>query len=128
GIAPWVLTVCAFSTQGTYDPADDQVAGFSSAGPTAIDFGAKPDICAPGVGIVSLTDPGSTLFTAGLIASPPWLTGEGAYQPYESLTGTSMAAPFVSGAVALMLQANPTLTPNLVKALLQYTATSKPGV
>jgi hypothetical protein len=39
-----------------------------------------------------------------------------------------MAAPFVSGAVALMLQANPNLTPNLIKAILQYTATFKPGV
>ena len=39
-----------------------------------------------------------------------------------SMTGTSMAAPVVSGTVALMLQANPKLTPNMVKAILQYTA------
>jgi subtilisin family serine protease len=43
-------------------------------------------------------------------------------KPYVSLTGTSMAAPVVSGTVALMLQANPNLTPNMVKAILQYTA------
>ena len=48
-------------------------------------------------------------------------------KPYLSLSGTSMAAPVVSGTVALMLQANPNLTPNLVKALLQYTAQSYPG-
>src|SRR5262249_14987942 len=42
--------------------------------------------------------------------------------PYLSLSGTSMAAPVVTGTVALMLQANPSLTPNLVKAILQYTA------
>ena len=33
-----------------------------------------------------------------------------------------MAAPVVSGTVALMMQANPSLTPNMVKAILQYTA------
>src|SRR5206468_4004313 len=51
--APWVLTVCAFSTAGTYNVTDDKMADFSSAGPTAVDFGAKPDICPPGVGVVS---------------------------------------------------------------------------
>jgi serine protease AprX len=133
GNAPWVLTVCAFSTQGTYSVADDKVADFSSAGPTAIDFGAKPDVCAPGVGVVSTSAPGSTLYNTGLLASPlSWLiagtVGSTGFLPYESLTGTSMATPMVSGAVALMLQANPSLTPNLIKGILEYTAISKPGV
>jgi serine protease AprX len=134
GNAPWVLTVCAFSTNGTYDVADDAVADFSSAGPTAVDFTAKPDLCAPGVGIVSTAGPGSSLFQSGLIATPSWLipgtvaTSLYPYLPYESLTGTSMSAPFVSGAIALMLQANPHLTPNLIKGILEYTAISKPGV
>jgi serine protease AprX len=133
GNAPWVLTVCAFSTAGTYNVADDTVADFSSAGPTAVDFNAKPDVCAPGVGVVSTAGPGSTLFQTGLISTPSWLIagtvpGGYPYLPYESLTGTSMATPLVSGAVALMLQANPHLTPNLIKGILEYTAISKPGV
>ena len=45
-----------------------------------------------------------------------------AYKPYLSLSGTSMAAPVVAGTVALMIQANPKLTPNLVKAIIEYTA------
>ena len=121
GNAPWVLTVGAFSHEGTLNRHDDVVAAYSSRGPSAIDYGAKPDILAPGTGIVSLAAPGSMFYqtkSAYLIAgSVPT-----AYTPYLSLTGTSMAAPVVSGTVALMIQANPQLTPNLVKALLQYTA------
>jgi hypothetical protein len=44
------------------------------------------------------------------------------HKPYLSLSGTSMAAPVVAGTVALMVQANPSLTPNMVKAIVQYTA------
>src|SRR5213078_3986150 len=60
--APWVLTVGASSTMGTTDRGDDQMASYSSSGPTAIDYGAKPDLVAPGTGTVSLAAPGSTFF------------------------------------------------------------------
>jgi serine protease AprX len=121
GNAPWVLTVGGSSHMGTIDRADDTVAAFSSRGPGALDAGAKPDLVAPAVGIESLTDPDSTLYAAYPQALLPG-TVPTAYFPYMSLTGTSMSTPVVSGTVALMMQANPGLTPNLVKAILQYTA------
>jgi serine protease AprX len=123
GNAPWVLTVGASNHQGTSDRSDDTMADFSSRGPAAIANNAKPDIVAPGVGIESLSDPNSALYTAkaGFLLGGTTPTS---YFPYLSLTGTSMSAPVVSGTVALMIQANPALTPNAVKAILQYTAQS----
>jgi serine protease AprX len=123
GNAPWVLTVGASSHEGTVIRTDDVMAGYSSRGPTAIDFEAKPDVVAPGTGIVSLSDPASTMYVS---KTEYLLSGSllSATKPYLSLTGTSMASPVVAGTVALMMQANPALTPNMVKAILQYTAES----
>jgi serine protease AprX len=125
GNAPWVLTVGASSHQGTLDRSDDIVALFSSRGPTAVDRAAKPDLVAPGVGTESLSVPNSYLYNTrpqyllnGTVATP--------YPPYLSLSGTSQAAPVVAATVALMLEANPALTPNAVKAILQYTAQIHP--
>jgi serine protease AprX len=121
GNAPWVVTVGASNHQGTAERFDDTMAVFSSRGPGAVDYGAKPDVVAPGVGIESLSDPASALYTAKAAYLLPG-TAPTSYFPYLSLSGTSMAAPVVTGTVALMLQANGALTPNAVKAILQYTA------
>src|SRR2546428_9970739 len=121
GNAPWVLTVGASSHMGTIDRSDDTIAAFSSRGPTAVDRGAKPDLVAPGVGIESLSAPGSTFYSQ----QSSWLlagTIRTRYLPYLSQSGTSMSAPVVSGVVALMLQANQSLTPGDVKAILLRTA------
>ncbi|MBI2828915.1 MAG: S8 family peptidase, partial [Acidobacteria bacterium] len=126
GNAPWVLTVGAASHEGTRPRSNDTLALFSSRGPTWIDFSAKPDLVAPAVGTESLSDPHSALYSTyadylldGTRGTP--------YKPYLSLTGTSMAAPVVAGTVALMLEANPDLTPNAIKAILQYTAEERDG-
>ena len=122
GNAPWVLTVGASSTQGTTDRRDDVIASYSSRGPTMIDFGAKPDLVAPGSGTVSLSVPGSLFYTTKTAYLVAGNVKGLSFTPYLTLSGTSMATPVVAGSVALMIQANPALTPNEVKAILQFTA------
>ncbi len=126
GNAPWVLTVGASNDLGTVDRRDDVVAAFSSRGPAPIDETAKPDLVAPGVNIESTADPSSALFAANP-TSRLWGSTMTGSEPYLSLTGTSMAAPVVTGAIALMLEANASLTPNAVKAILEYTAEARTG-
>jgi serine protease AprX len=126
GNAPWVLTVGATNDLGTTNRADDVVATFSSRGPSPIDETAKPDLVAPGVNIESTADPSSALFAANPL-SRLWGSIRTGSEPYLSLTGTSMAAPVVAGAIALMLEANAALTPNAVKAILEYTAEARSG-
>ena len=123
GNAPWVLTVGASSTMGTLTRSDDEMAGFSSAGPSFLDFEAKPDLVAPGSGTVSLAAKNSTMYVEkALYLLPGTVTGLMGFKPYLTLSGTSMSAPVVAGTVATMIQADPALTPNLVKAILQFTA------
>ena len=126
GNAPWVITVGASSTNGTVLRQDDTMAGFSSRGPTKYDYAAKPDLVAPGFGTISLVDPLSAFYTTKAQFLLPGRRPAN-YTPYIALSGTSMAAPVVAGTVAMMMQANPDLTPNLVKAILQFTSQEYPG-
>lgn len=92
---------------------------FSSLGP-ATDGRMKPDVVAPGAGIVSACSQYYYGFIASTTAAYTQLNGNSYY--YDINAGTSMASPFVAGAVALWLQANPELTPEGVRQIIQNTA------
>ncbi|GAE37167.1 S8 family serine peptidase [Halalkalibacter akibai] len=127
--APWVISVAAGVKDGT-------LANFSSRG-TKGEGGTftvdgkqwtwkdEPTITAPGVDIIS------TRVIAPLSAVSAQKDAEliePAYLPYyASMSGTSMATPHVAGIVALMLEADPLLSPDEVKDILQRTATNMPG-
>jgi serine protease AprX len=88
---------------------DDQVASFSSRGPTS-DGRVKPDVVLPGVNIIAAR------------AAVTSLGGGQIDEYYTSLSGTSMATPHAAGVVALLLAANPSLTPRQIKEVLKSTA------
>ena len=114
GNDPYVITVGAMKDMGTSSRADDLMASYSSKGPTQFDHYAKPDILAPGNRIVSTINANAAL----LQLYPQNATTKDHYV----LSGTSMATPIVSGAAAVLIQNNPALTPDQVKARLMKTA------
>ncbi len=107
---PYVIAVGAADTAGSAGSGDDTVADFSSRG----DATRRVDLIAPGRSIVSLRDPGSYADRS----APTARVGD----RYFRGSGTSQAAAVVSGAVALLLQGRPQLSPDQVKAALISTA------
>jgi serine protease AprX len=121
-VAPWVVSVGATDEKG-------RLADFSSRG----DFGSslfQPTLVAPGVSLVSLrtsTSP-SLAGVVGLTAGDDLKRLTASEIPYYTTgSGTSFSAPQVAGAIALMIEANPALTPRDVRGILQRTATPLPG-
>ena len=122
--APWVVMVGAGDDLGA-------LAGFSSRGlagaggtvevdGVTYEWRDRPTVTAPGVDVVSARA------SAGM--QTPATEIEPAYAPfYTTLSGTSMACPHVSGIVALMLEADPTLDVYDVRRILETTATNMPG-
>lgn len=113
GNHPTVITVGATDDRRTILLQDDQIAHFSSRGPT-LDGITKPDILAPGTNIISLRSKDSFLDS--------WLVSNQMDDYYFHLSGTSMSTPIVAGVCALLLTKNPNLTPDEVKQCLLYSA------
>ena len=120
GNDPYVITVGALDDNGVASPTGGTLAFFSSRGLTQ-DGIYKPDILAPGRKIVSvLSHPDSVIAKA----LPERVSSD---KRYIRLSGTSMAAPMVTGAIALILQRFPGLTPDQIKGLLAQSARRYPG-
>jgi serine protease AprX len=128
GNDPYVITVGAVRTMGTPGISDDAMASYSSKGPSFIDQVVKPDLVAPGNLVTSLLADKAAL----QLENPTFYTPLGFYQSngnpanasqdYMPLSGTSMSTAVASGAVALLLNSNGSLTPDAVKALLMRNA------
>jgi serine protease AprX len=140
-VAPWVISVAAAEKQGLGTPAgfssrgNDNGTGSDTAGQPAdptVAPNLRPDITGSGVDIKSTRSkaPGVTNFAGTLpifVGANDLSTIPPAFLPYYTTSqGTSFSTPQVTGIVALMLEANPLLTPDQVVTLLRQTATPMP--
>jgi subtilisin family serine protease len=140
-IAPWVISVAAGEKRGLGTPAgfssrgNDNGTGTDTAGqpadPNAVP-NLRPDITGSGVDIKSTRSkaPGVTNVAGSLpvfVGANDLSTIPPAYLPYYTTSqGTSFSTPQVSGIVALIMEANPLLTPDEVVTILRQTATPMP--
>ena len=112
---PFVITVGSIDDHYQNNLSQTEIAPWSLTGTTQDGF-AKPDIVADGSHVVSLLAPASSLS----VQHPSNIVGTN----YFKMGGTSMAAPMVAGMAALMLQANPSLSPDRLKSMLAKGSTS----
>ena len=118
GNDPFVITVGANDVSGSVSTNDDTAAPWSSYGYTLDGF-AKPELAAPGRYMVGPVPVTSTL----ALDRPLSVVAPG----YIQLSGTSFAAPVVSGAAAYLLALHPTWSPDQVKGALMVSAKATPS-
>ena len=128
GNSPYAITVGAMNDVGTTTRADDLMASYSSKGPTLVDHVVKPDLVAPGNRVIAGVSSGTSIrsqLPGNVVPVTYYKTNNtgNTSSVYFRLSGTSVAAPVVSGTAALLLQKTPSLTPDQVKARLMRTAT-----
>ena len=115
-----VIAVGAYSSE-YLNQVDIELGGelayFASYGPT-LDERLKPNVSAPGVFVESSL----SSFRDGSYTITNSVEFEGTEYEFAKLSGTSMSSPATAGVVALMLEANPNLTPNDIRSILEYTA------
>ena len=102
-----------------YAKGRGEIASFSSNGPT-MDERIKPDVSAPGLLLYSAYS--SYYETKDYEPKVQQTSFNGKTYDWVAMSGTSMSSPYVTGSIALWLQANPTLSPSQIKALLSRTA------
>jgi len=117
GDDPLVITVGSLDDLAQSSVAADEMTNFSSVGPTTPDGWVKPDLVTSGRSVVSVAAPGSTVYDN----NPSARIGTGNFVG----SGTSFSAAITSGAAALLLAQDASLTPNMLKARLL--ATTNPG-
>jgi serine protease AprX len=116
---PFVISVGAIDTNRSPDPKDDKAAPWSAYGYTPDGF-RKPELSAPGRYMIGGIPAGSGLALKG--GQNPKLVKDGFLQ----LSGTSFAAPIVSGAAAALIGAHPNWAPDQVKGALMLGASALP--
>ena len=127
-VGAYATRICPVNVDGgtSYWPGNSlgELTSFSSVGPT-VDNRMKPDITAPGLWVASSynsfylegeTGEGDKVYQAR------YSTFNGHRYPWGYMSGTPMACPFVTGSIALWLQANPTLSPDDIKDVFSRTS------